>query len=617
MSSPSLFSQASDEESRTIRSPSLDNCELPKTEVDVAVEQKEYPKEPEKSDKAEAQQIGTSDKANYDNDKGGGNINSSNPSMNPLSSPLSDTKSSLQVKEDSVVPSEAGQAIKQSNSTVATNPNNTVTPKVGQKAQDGLAMLLERAIAESPKTQMTVGEMCAWIVQRLPTDSCHSLTMLQTLIHHSLTQNKAFKREEPSSLSSPSHPLTIVCTSEIWTLHLNAPQSTSPLVPAKRKTVEPSTDNHLHTFGTNSDNMKCSSTAAQSVVPVILASNPILRADALEDTPSPSADDSGLQPRRSGRSRRPPKAKESDDYVIHSIHLTNNYRRHTPPHTPPTSPPPPAITKESSGECERPPIKKRASVKFDKRIAITQPHPPPSPSPTIIDPTTRRTTTPIAEDSNPLVINVPRVRRPPPNLAEFVSSENFRSAASCNRRPDRADTISGHGPTTTTTGSMLSGIAQTSKESRIGVPRPVSIRSERRDKKRSKSDASNNMSMMAIPTADVSTSASRVYTPPTHHNNSNDHDHMMSGSSAPQITPSRAESPSETTTVDQLSARSSRSPSAQCTAASERKSPTSRLSGPLSIPLSALSHTKRRSEDFSSCFKRPAGSDMGKKRQRR
>ncbi|KAG0089717.1 hypothetical protein BGZ93_009712, partial [Podila epicladia] len=428
-------------------------------------------------------------------------------------------------------------------------PISPPCPPTSQKTQDGLAMLLGQAISESPQTQMTVGEMCAWIIQRLPTDSCHSLSVLQTLIHHSLTQNKAFRREELTTIATtPTNP----CASEIWTLQLNAPQSNGPLVPAKRKTTEP-TDSGI---SINANTTTMTRNIDTAPIPIATSTTIALTHDVVEDTPSPSPEDT--QPRRSGRSRRPPKPKEADDYIAHTTHLTS--RRHASPTTPPTSPPPNKVSEDL------PPIKKRGPVKFDKHITTTT-------IPTKEHPTTTDTSmrTPVEEP----VMTSSRLRRPPQNLSEFVSSEDFK-AAPCGKRMDRAFTACGQ-----TTPSSLSSVAVD------GGTRTV--RPERKDKKRSKSESnvSNAASNILTATFATTTTTTASRTPPP-------------TQTTYSTTPTKPTV--EATSTEVLEPQPSRA---------TNLNPRPR---PVSIPLSALSHSKRRSEDFSTCFQR---SGEVKKRQRR
>ncbi|KAG0016662.1 hypothetical protein BGZ82_000985 [Podila clonocystis] len=359
-------------------------------------------------------------------------------------------------------------------------------PPTSQKTQDGLAMLLGQAISESPQTQMT-----------------------------------------------------------IWTLQLNAPQSNGPLVPAKRKTTEPTNSG----ISTNTTTMKSIDTTS---TPITTSTTITPMHDIVEDTPSPSPEDT--QPRRSGRSRRPPKPKEADDYITHSIHVTS--RRHASPTTPPTSPPP---NKESE---DPPPIKKRGSVKFDKHITTTIP----SKEHTTIDTAMR---TPVEE---PVMTH--RLRRPPQNLSEFVSSEDFK-AAPCGKRMDRAFTACGQ----TTPSSSLSPVAIDDGTR--------SVRADRKDKKRSKSESNVSNAASHILTATSSTTTLASATPPP----------TQTNSSAMSTKPTMGATSTEALELQPSGAKNI--------------NPRPR---PVSIPLSALSHSKRRSEDFSTCFQRPG---EVKKRQRR
>ncbi|KAF9426432.1 hypothetical protein BGZ94_006529 [Podila epigama] len=630
------------------------------------------------------------------------------------------------------------------------------------KPEDGLAILLSQAISESPKAQMTVGELCSWVLQRLPPESNHPLAMLQALVHHSLTHSKILTRvDPPPPSSSPSPPFqttlsslnmsplpssnqsgataqnsssmtspTVPCDAEIWTLQPPQPPQplphniSGPLIPSKRKNSEPtlmstttststdtsmdtstsmaaaassSIDNNSNSNSNSNGNghpaavtaTKCpssfsspspSSSSSLSSPPPSLASDPALdsttptmttmtttattatarRTASVENSPSPSPDNTGeQQPRRSGRSRRPPKAKEADDYVITS------YRRHTSPTTtPPTSPPPSSSTTSSTTSMttsaakesvQQPPIKKRASVKFDRHISIA---PPTAPSfPTDCQQSCPNNNnggrTPVSEDS-PVLMTTPRVRRPPQNLAEFVSSEDFK-AAPCGKRREKASShslVSSCSTTTTCTSSTVDTmttqiatgsagggrvkaggkgdhatkettaiVTESSTLSGSGRGQSGAVRSEKRERKRSgKHDARTLTTATGISSSTHSVKSSRSVSPLTTSASAMTMNDTTFGSQLDRSTTLLPkEEASESTAMDtDMSLRYS-NPNNNNRSSKDHGKVRTAVGRPLSIPLSALSHSKRRSEDFSGCFQHhtKGAAEAMKKRQRR
>lgn len=164
----------------------------------------------------------------------------------------------------------------------------------------------------------------------------------------------------------------------------------------------------------------------------------------------------------------------------------------------------------------------------------------------------------------------PRVRRPPQNLSEFVSSEDFK-AAPCGKRTDRSFACG----TPTPSSSSLSPVVVD------GGTR--STRQDRKDKKRSKSESNvSNAASHVLASTTSTTTASTTPSPPP-----------VQTTSCPSTKPTKE----------------AMDPHLPGTANSNPRP------RPLSIPLSALSHSKRRSEDFTTCFQRQSGE--AKKRQRR
>ncbi|KAF8940519.1 hypothetical protein BGZ58_006015 [Dissophora ornata] len=159
----------------------------------------------------------------------------------------------------------------------------------------------------------------------------------------------------------------------------------------------------------------------------------------LEFAPSPAASedaDDMKGPRRSGRARRPPRPKEAEEYVTHVRHPSLTGAALS---TPPSSPAPHGQDSEANPVAA--PARKRAgSVKVEKSpqdtvadMAQAQSNEPAAPATA----SNRKGFQDVDLASIPGVVTTQRVRRPPQNLAEFVSSEDFK-ASPCGKRQERA-----------------------------------------------------------------------------------------------------------------------------------------------------------------------------------
>ncbi|KAG0260866.1 hypothetical protein BG011_001576 [Mortierella polycephala] len=173
---------------------------------------------------------------------------------------------------------------------------------------------------------------------------------------------------------------------------------------------------------------------------------------AAESLPSPAAsedaeDAKGL--RRSGRARRPPRSKEAEDYVAqHGRQLSLSSASLS---TPPTSPSP--YGQDQTCALSAASARKRMSV----GAAATMKEHDPTPHETAYDqrevgaehksPSTathpHRFIQELELASIPGVVTSQRVRRPPQNLAEFVSSEDFKTTP-CATKHDRTFPSSVH-----------------------------------------------------------------------------------------------------------------------------------------------------------------------------
>ncbi|KAG0204306.1 Forkhead box protein J3 [Mortierella sp. GBA30] len=264
-------------------------------------------------------------------------------------------------------------------------------------------------------------------------------------IRHNLSLNKAFIKLERTQ-DEPGKGC-------FWTLQKEIQDSSDP-VPCKRR--KSSDTNIPASFDHNpSLNARAATRCKGSSLPkldcgVAGLSQPSRPLPVAEFVPSPAdsedAEDVKI-PRRSGRTRRPPRAMEAEDYIVHHVRrpsLTGSSLS-----TPPASPaafaqdqsitPISAPTRRKAGSMRM--SLPSASVGDSKAVR----HCSPEPSARDKSATTEHgTTAPESrvqafasssksiQDSElaaiPGVVTSQRIRRPPQNLAEFVSSEDFKAA---------------------------------------------------------------------------------------------------------------------------------------------------------------------------------------------
>ncbi|KAG0223363.1 hypothetical protein BGX31_008543 [Mortierella sp. GBA43] len=191
-----------------------------------------------------------------------------------------------------------------------------------------------------------------------------------------------------------------------------------------------------------------------------------------ESVPSPAASEDAedvKSPRRSRRARRPPRPKEVEEYITH---IRQPSLMTAPLSTPPSSPLPqgqerdvvatPSRKRSGSVRPEKVPSASASAsgmvavavpsttptVATPSGVAPTSSNEPPSPasSSAVTPPTStsisRKATQDLDFASIPGVVTTQRIRRPPQNLAEFVSSEDFKAAPCGRRQAPPAESVS-------------------------------------------------------------------------------------------------------------------------------------------------------------------------------
>ncbi|KAF9431598.1 transcription factor [Entomortierella beljakovae] len=292
----------------------------------------------------------------------------------------------------------------------------------------------------------------------------------------------------------------------------------------------------------------------------------------IDSAPSPAASEDAedlKSLRRSGRVRRPPRPKEAEEYV--SLHTRQPSTTNAPLSTPPSSPAPHNQDRELT-PVSAPARKRASSVKIEKSQQVllslgsqdelnmvhlsteskTSSITNSAPASSI-----RKGVQNVDLASIPGVVTTQRIRRPPQNLAEFVSSEDFK-AAPCGKRQER------------TLQSSSSSLLNSSNVD-------TNARGERKEAKRSKSESHISFCNSAKKVIALEMSRSQLEQSP-------EHDDLDHNPSMTDISSSSQQSSSNNNNNNNSHTR------------------------PATIPLSALSHSKRGSRDFS-C--------MNSKKQRR
>ncbi|KAF9183288.1 hypothetical protein BGZ51_004144 [Haplosporangium sp. Z 767] len=298
---------------------------------------------------------------------------------------------------------------------------------VTEKPEVSYTDMISQAILESSELKLTLADIYAWIMHNYPYYR-YSNSGWQNSIRNKLSLNKAFLKME----RGPGDP----GKGCFWALQLDALEPSDPAPCKKRKDMD------LDAASQCSLSSSVNGSRTKGSPP-----------PAVESLPSPAAsedaeDAKGL--RRSGRARRPPRSKEAEDYVAqHGRHLSPSSVSLS---TPPTSPSPDG--QDQTCALSAASARKRMSV---GAVTTTREHDP-TPYETAYDqrdtgtesksPSTaghpHRSAQELVElASIPGVVTSQRVRRPPQKLAEFVSSEDFKTTP-CATKHDRASSSSAH-----------------------------------------------------------------------------------------------------------------------------------------------------------------------------
>ncbi|KAG0042751.1 Forkhead box protein J3 [Gryganskiella cystojenkinii] len=442
-----------------------------------------------------------------------------------------------------------------------------------QKPSISYANLILQAISESPTLRLTLCDIYAWIKDRHPYYR-YSSSGWQNSIRHNLSLNKAFQKLERNmgepgkgcfwTLHKDAHEIcaATVCkkskkTDDSVTLPENVVLGLSDESPSSMTTVTraKSTSASLPRLNCQRQELKRSTsskrTSARALTPPDSGSVKHHHYHHPADSvPSPAASEDAeepMSPRRSGRTRRPPRPKEFDDFT--GVHTTPSAANSLS--TPPWSPgrDDSEDDEKTEGSCKEPSYQTESASTSGTNKASSMS----SSAGTAVS-------TPVTSQ---------RIRRPPQNLADFVSSEDFKAAPYAKRPMGRPPL----------NGSMSS-------------PNLLGERGGKLDKKRSRDDlnkADNNQNSSS--SGDDSDSDSRQ-------SFIKEFDREMkrersTSSAEPSGAPLPMSQGSESSTLSrpQLPHR------------------------PASVSLSALSHSKRPSEDFSSRTGKKQRRDVERRQQ--
>ncbi|KAF9996224.1 Forkhead box protein J3 [Entomortierella chlamydospora] len=334
----------------------------------------------------------------------------------------------------------------------------------------------------------------------------------QNSVRNSLSLNKAFAKVDRTP-DEPGHGC-------FWALQDHVRDSNDPFPCRKRKAPQSDSTTAARSKGATLPKLDC------------VVESPSERSlsfgtpSFLDSAPSPAASEDAedlKSPRRSGRARRPPRPKEAEDYI--GLNTRQPSLINASLSTPPSSPAPYGQDREVT-PITAPARKRASSVKVETPL-----------SPAAA--TARKVVNDVDLASIPGVVTTQRIRRPPQNLAEFVSSEDFK-AAPCGKRTLQPSTSS----------SSLNGTDVDAS------PR------EKKEAKRSKSESHISFSHSGKRASPIEADHQNTDPEPQREN------------------------------IDHL-------PSVPNLPAASRLSHLNPNAGPATIPLSALSHSKRASRDFS------------------
>ncbi|GJJ69429.1 hypothetical protein EMPS_01775 [Entomortierella parvispora] len=306
----------------------------------------------------------------------------------------------------------------------ATPAGTAAVVDVTEKPAISYANLILQAISESPLQRLTLCDIYAWIKDRHPYYQ-YSSSGWQNSIRHNLSLNKAFQKLE-RNMGEPGKGC-------FWTLHEDAHAicAASACKKTKKSEEAPSDNGSLSKDQTSvAGTVRAKSTSAS--LPRLNCQRQDLRrptpkryssaraltppesvsglhtsgnaASLPESVHSPAAlDDTEepMSPRRSGRARRPPRAKEIDEYTVHTPSGASSLS------TPPWSP----GRDESDDEDKTEGLKESSSEDSN-----------------LLSPSESKAKAAILAQAAPAQMTSQRIRRPPQNLADFVSSEDFKAA---------------------------------------------------------------------------------------------------------------------------------------------------------------------------------------------
>ncbi|KAG0227466.1 Ras GTPase [Actinomortierella wolfii] len=280
-----------------------------------------------------------------------------------------------------------------------------------QKPPFSYASLIARAILESSELRLTLGDIYGWITSRYPWYK-HSPPTWQNSIRHNLSLNKAFRKLERAT-GEPGKGC-------FWSLEMAGDNTQTKDVSSTshvgrrrisksdtRSMVQSSSQPEMETLGAQQEDSdaderdNCKDSLGQHSV--------------LSPAASDEAEYEKSYPRRSGRARKPPKPKDLDDFIL--VSSTSALSLHRP-----NSSPAPAI----SGALSTPPCSPGGPSEKNKSALGRVPS---------CDSVRRGGSNGVATtdageaggDSD-LIVTSRRVRRPPPKLSEFVSSEDFKAS---------------------------------------------------------------------------------------------------------------------------------------------------------------------------------------------
>ncbi|CAO3564788.1 unnamed protein product [Mortierella alpina] len=369
------------------------------------------------------------------------------------------------------------------------SPVTTEVHDIRQKPAISYATLISQAILESTRMKLTLGDIYSWIMTNYPYYR-YSSSGWQNSIRHNLSLNKAFLKLDRTQ-DEPGKGC-------FWTLHEDAKESCAAATLYKKRKGSSEMNTPASIEHDASLNAAVAARSKGSTLPKLdcrASGLPPSRSQpaVVESVPSPAASEDAedlKSPRRSGRARRPPRHKEAEDYLVH--HARQPSLSGLSLSTPPSSPAP--FAQDPGMNPTTAPTRKRAgSVRMERssfasaslhtsgdgeRSAVTESNvsgaavtvrslssssstgSSPAPESALSSRTATRSISEAELTAIPGVVTSQRVRRPPQNLAEFVSSEDFKAAPfGCNKRslqPSMSSSCLG-GTTATAEGGRAAG----------------------------------------------------------------------------------------------------------------------------------------------------------------